>query len=393
MAHVLIVNILVLFADTSNQIQSVDFDSTLTDYYSQFDTFLDEELSCNNVLTHRKEPKNENTKEQIKKVTKEEIPKHQTKVVHKKKVSKERLKEIHKNQIEEFPSKEQFNLNHIEQTTDTPTEYMSDLIKEEINEIITEHIEEMFKEQKEKIIENTPFEEIDWRLRECLPWSDEEDPVQDDTNSKRIEWKDQPQIFRRLKLSIPREKIKNPCFVCNATISTKCRTSLVNHIKSHFPRYLCHICGRLFAPKFDLFTHIGRHSGGENLPCADCSRTFVHARGLRLHRQENHTRKLMYACTKCDERFHSRFARKDHLMEKHGVWYNQFPCPHCQKKQYSPFRLNAHVRRLHLKEKTAPCPQCSYVAFNAYALKVHMRSHNGELFSRTNIYSVEIKLL
>lgn len=208
-------------------------------------------------------------------------------------------------------------------------------------------------------------------------WSEEENTESKRKDSSRIEWIDQPEFPPQFTFKMPTLQPNcNECPVCNEEFSNGRKMRV--HFYNHFPEFLCDLCGKGFSKKESFKSHLEIHEP-QRFPCPQCNKTYAKRIGVTHHIKIKHNKEKLYKCPKCLERFSNSRNRREHLLAKHGVWFNAFPCPECRIKCYTANGLDVHIRKIHHKEKRVTCPQCANLFFNLAQLKKHLQSHSGKL--------------
>lgn len=144
------------------------------------------------------------------------------------------------------------------------------------------------------------------------------------------------------------------------------------HNKSR--RYVCDLCGKGFAIKGTIISHIQNvHSVIAN-KCSLCGTSFRTRHALTNHCEIVH-KVGKFNCTICPQTFKSSYRKKCHLATFHDVKSYQFNCDMCGKVYPDKSKMLRHKSRAHLKEKTVTCHKCGHKAFDMSTLKRHMYSH------------------
>lgn len=142
---------------------------------------------------------------------------------------------------------------------------------------------------------------------------------------------------------------------------------------SDFKLYLCEVCGQGFFSKLNVGSHIKTAHPG-NLKCEICDKAFSSYYTLRKHCDTYHeTDKLK--CPKCPTVLGSIYLKKRHLAIVHDVKSEQFHCDICSKLFTMKCKLEAHKRRVHLKERLITCEICGFKVFDSHQLKNHLITH------------------
>ncbi|XP_034027805.1 gastrula zinc finger protein XlCGF57.1-like isoform X1 [Thalassophryne amazonica] len=164
------------------------------------------------------------------------------------------------------------------------------------------------------------------------------------------------------------------CSVCHIRFRKK--EVLHNHMKIHTGQkaFGCSVCGKRFGKKSTLITHLRIHSGEKPFACSDCDKRFGRNNDLiahlRIHRGEK-----PFDCSECG----SRFRRKGNLIRHMRIHTGEkpFACSKCEKRFGQKDELIAHLR-IHTGEKPFDCSACGIQFRRKCNLLRHMRIHTGE---------------
>jgi hypothetical protein len=91
----------------------------------------------------------------------------------------------------------------------------------------------------------------------------------------------------------------NDCLLCGTTFSTF--VTLNRHINSHFPFYVCNLCGVGYATARRLNEHKVYHHADRSHSCEICFKSFPTASRLKLHISRTHSQSTLPESTDCDE--------------------------------------------------------------------------------------------
>ncbi|XP_062594530.1 gastrula zinc finger protein XlCGF8.2DB-like [Saccostrea cucullata] len=169
------------------------------------------------------------------------------------------------------------------------------------------------------------------------------------------------------------------CFICDKRF--KERAHLKRHVESVHGETLptpftCGLCQEAFTTDRLLQLHMKIHTSATPFKCEICSKSFVAKRNLAMHVSAVHLNERPFECEQCQK----KFSRKGHL-ERHMMSHrNEKPhlCDVCGQAFLTAGNRKAHVKRVHLKERSYECGICSKNYFCSKMLKYHLKTHTGE---------------
>ncbi|XP_061196274.1 gastrula zinc finger protein XlCGF8.2DB-like [Saccostrea echinata] len=169
------------------------------------------------------------------------------------------------------------------------------------------------------------------------------------------------------------------CFICDKRF--KERAHLKRHVESVHGKTLptpftCGLCQEAFTTDRLLQLHMKIHTSATPFKCEICSKSFVSKRNLAMHVSAVHLKERPFECQQCQK----KFSRKGHL-ERHMMSHrNEKPhlCDVCGMAFLTAGNRKAHVKRVHLKERSYECGICKKSYFCSKTLRYHLKTHTGE---------------
>ena len=196
------------------------------------------------------------------------------------------------------------------------------------------------------------------------------------------------------------EHVKSRKCICpECGLSTVSQSNLNRHRKScHTPQIKhlpCEFCGKLFANKWNLRSHLTVHKANKptrSFSCSICARSFyteeerashvckhysceickikfVRERNLKLH-QRSHSGETIFSCNLCE----ALFEKKKQLNSHKNITHNdrkKYSCSDCPKTFKTSSGLKQHILR-HKGEKPFKCGNCDA----SFTTKAHLQSHS-----------------
>ncbi|KFQ36076.1 Zinc finger protein 142, partial [Mesitornis unicolor] len=138
----------------------------------------------------------------------------------------------------------------------------------------------------------------------------------------------------------------------------------------------CRYCDFSTTRRYRLEAHQSLHTGVGRIPCGICSQTFGTNSKLRIHRLRVHEKTPTHFCPLCD---YSSYLQNDitrHVNSCHRGELN-FGCSRCEARFSSETALKQHVLRRH-EEKQHPhleCGTCKETFATREALEEHKTRH------------------
>lgn len=145
--------------------------------------------------------------------------------------------------------------------------------------------------------------------------------------------------------------------------------------------YNCYICKKVLSTRESLIFHLGLLHNRKNLPrtmyqCQLCDNTKSYA---SKYKYDNHLREHAnlreYKCEICCLGYNTIHSLKTH-MTMHNE--REFECDHCSYISKTKYNLTAHIRNVHMKQKTFQCQICDKIFNYKNSYIYHQRHHTGE---------------
>lgn len=167
-----------------------------------------------------------------------------------------------------------------------------------------------------------------------------------------------------------------------------------SHSPMHYsPRWQCYSCSRSFRTRRTYVQHLQRvrqacHQRLRRFKCSSCKRRFQLERSLKQHVAIAHSRS--FRCLICNLPSHGRCCDAHSAEEcraairKRRQEQGRKPrpprsssskvvCNFCQKKYSTPFLLNIHMKRVHLKQADFICDQCAKAFYSNAGVQEHIK--------------------
>lgn len=179
------------------------------------------------------------------------------------------------------------------------------------------------------------------------------------------------------KIKIPKyvlDKSASACDRCMEIFSS--HRELVSHAPTHFPNFLCSICGKAFLFLYNLKNHLTIHAT-DKVTCEICNVKLI-PRYMLKHMKKHNGQTDNMTCPHCPERFAAYGVKLQHLLEVHGIQRKRYQCKMCPKNYSLPHHRAAHVRKHHLQERNHVCTECGKAFFTSTWLKEHILRHRGD---------------
>jgi len=156
-------------------------------------------------------------------------------------------------------------------------------------------------------------------------------------------------LLKHIKVVHMAEK-KYECKICGSKYKTP--AILANHELLHADdetryKFSCDICGQRFTQRGNLDGHLATHSGDKPYKCPICDKAFSKMSNLTNH-SLIHSSEKPFLCDQCDASFKTKY------------------------------KLNTHVKVVHLKQLKYQCKYCPVEYNRMDLLKNHEMAHTGE---------------
>lgn len=141
----------------------------------------------------------------------------------------------------------------------------------------------------------------------------------------------------------------------------------------------CDICGKKFSRKQHITKHLLEHVTGtvdHHLICLICNRKCTTASNLKIH-VRTHTGARPFACTICDKTYTQLSSMRVHMRSHTGE--KPYVCATCGKGFSSSSKMTHHIKAVHERQRNHVCDLCGDRFKIDSLLRDHIRSkHTGE---------------
>ncbi|XP_045781733.1 zinc finger protein 260-like isoform X4 [Maniola jurtina] len=143
-------------------------------------------------------------------------------------------------------------------------------------------------------------------------------------------------------------------------------------------RSKCRLCEERFNTNHKRDKHMTKVHGVPPVirKCMACEKTFTSQNALRVHNKRDHLMERRNRCTECSMSFYNRFQLKTHMLKHTGR--KDFQCEFCLKTYGRLYTLKEHMR-IHTDDRRFKCEHCGRAFFQKCSLRGHMRAIHGEI--------------
>ncbi|XP_063545308.1 zinc finger protein 626-like [Cydia strobilella] len=175
------------------------------------------------------------------------------------------------------------------------------------------------------------------------------------------------------------------CVICKVCHSV---AALEQHIKRHYRRVDCVVCGARYNTMYAAQSHYDKmHETSPTHKCEECGYTTTYLRSMRRHRQRH---KGKVNCEQCGKQFVSNMSLRDHVKKFHKASNRTYSCTVCSKVYRTSSTCIAHMKSAHGPRPPPPppaadsgayCEPCNTHFRTKQTLKHHLktsRKHTNE---------------
>jgi KRAB domain-containing zinc finger protein len=171
-----------------------------------------------------------------------------------------------------------------------------------------------------------------------------------DAAGGNIDYKWKSGIALKKHVSEAHHLIRLVCNICGLVLKTKSKALLEQHIQSShqgLKNWTCELCGKTYATKSALETHVGITHENKRFACNQCGKVVKSVSTLRSHVASVHDKNIEYQCQMCEHKTFSKCALRVHIRGLHTKSLPLHPCMICNKDYYKRKRLAEHMIKHH----------------------------------------------
>ncbi|XP_034838280.1 zinc finger protein 879-like isoform X14 [Maniola hyperantus] len=163
------------------------------------------------------------------------------------------------------------------------------------------------------------------------------------------------------------------CALCDKKFASL--VQLCRHTTSHYRRYTCDVCGRMYLTNEALKHHTRCNHSGSHV----CRKCWSHYPTLEMKREHIKMSKPCwpFCCVTCGDRFISWEKKQEHLMKVHGRAKKVYECPDCDQTFNSRKPFYNHFSLVH-SGNSYKCPCCHIKFSTKKQMEEHRFCHTGE---------------
>ena len=167
------------------------------------------------------------------------------------------------------------------------------------------------------------------------------------------------------------------CNKCGALFGNPASLSVHNYNNHNddISKYTCEECGRGFAKKVTLQSHIKRYHVVEEVACEYCGKIFQN-----MDRKSGHIR-IQHSndggnCKICNKHYSKRIGLLRHTRDTH-LNQNSAICTQCGKGCPNEHSLKKHITKVHERVRAFGCEKCQYKGSSLFNMNLHRsKMHN-----------------
>lgn len=152
----------------------------------------------------------------------------------------------------------------------------------------------------------------------------------------------------------------------------------VKHLQ--LTKYKCDLCDFSSYGKYEIRSHLIIHhlplEARKQYPCDECNSILTTRMSLKIHKTHKHSDSRPHYCF-CGKSFALKETLKSHIRNVHNG-ERKYKCPikDCNKGFNSISRLNDHVNNMHGQKQEIPCDKCGKIFNSLRNLQTHAIYHN-----------------